>query len=811
MVCVILAGGRGKRMASQTLHKVCFPIAGRPAILRSLDAYKAAGFREFLIVVGPMAEQIMATVAAEHPEAMFVHQPESRGTGHAAQVAAAALAARGFEGDVAVVMGDKVAQPAVVHRMAKAFLKGKADALVTTLPLTGESSAGRVVLSPQGQVLGIVELRDLLEAQAKHRPITIGGQRFTPDQIERQSPVVNASMYCFRFPMLYAALAGLKSDNAQGELYLTDTIAAIAQQGRVLTFHVADPTQLMAFNTPAELLAIEETLRRREKPPRVSVPKGARPLPREALRPVAEWQSVLGNRACTRAALRLIYGSDPDLLDERRSAWLGLLRSFAEWQGPARPVLLCRAPGRINLMGRHVDHRGGYVNVMAIHREVLVAAAPREDDVVRLRNVETERFPPREFRISDLVRDFSWADWMDFLASRTVHNVLHAAPGDWSHYARAPLLRLQHESPRAPLKGMDCLVSGNIPPGAGLSSSSALVVAFAEAAIALNRVNVALHDFVDLCGEGEWFVGSRGGAADHAAIRTSRIGSVSRIGFFPFRLEGEVPLPPGLQVVIGYSGAGAHKSGSARDVFNQRIACYEIGFELLRRNWPAAAGAAHLRDLIPERLGVSPADLYVALTALPEAPRRPALRSAWGRMEPERLRRLFATHKDSGAYDLRGVLLFGLSECARSEHFAALLRDGDLERIGLFMRASHDGDRVCRTRPGARSCHFHPSLDTRALTAMARHQEPIENQSGRYACSTEIIDALVDSANSVPGVIGAQLAGAGLGGCMMVLVRNEAVSELTKRLCREVYEPRGIPPEMHVCRPVNGAGLLLIP
>ncbi len=66
---------------------------------------------------------------------------------------------------------------------------------------------------------------------------------------------------------------------------------------------------------------------------------------------------------------------------------------------------------------------------------------------------------------------------------------------------------------------MDIVVSGNIPLAAGLSSSSSLVVGAAEATIAINGLETFPAQFVDLCGEGEWFVGTRGGSADHAAIK----------------------------------------------------------------------------------------------------------------------------------------------------------------------------------------------------------------------------------------------------------------------------------------------------
>jgi N-acetylgalactosamine kinase len=67
---------------------------------------------------------------------------------------------------------------------------------------------------------------------------------------------------------------------------------------------------------------------------------------------------------------------------------------------------------------------------------------------------------------------------------------------------------------------------------------------------------------------------------------------------------------------------------------------------------------------------------------------------------------------------------------------------------------------------------------------------------------------MVDLACACPGVIGAQLAGAGLGGCMMMLVRAESLSGLMRRLREDYYRARGISCDAYVCRPVAGAGLL---
>jgi len=808
LVCVILAGGQGTRMASPRRHKVCFPILGRPAIVRTIETYKQAGLRRFLVVVGQMAEQVIATIAEAHPEVAFVYQAEPRGTGHAALVAAEALAAEGFDGSVLLTMGDKVTRPEVVRDLVAQFRAGDADVVMATLLKRGGTTAGRVVADRRGRVLGVVESADIAAARRHGTRLKVGTRSLTADRLERAARTVNPSMYAFRFGPLLAALRQIQADNVQGELYLTDTIGLIAVSGRVETMPVAEASDLMAFNTPAELMAVEEVVRRRERPPRVRA-AGRRRLSRRFLKPASEWLAVLtGDAARLARPLRRTYGDDAALVAERRKAMAVVVRAFARRFGSDRPMVLCRAPGRVNLMGRHVDHRGGYVHVMAISREVLLAAAPRDDDTVCLEHVAPKRFASRRFRIRDLLQRASWAEWIDFVDSEQVRGLLDETQGDWSHYARAAFLRLQHECREVRLNGMDAVVAGNIPMGAGLSSSSALVVAFAEAAVRLNGLNVALGDFVDLCGEGEWFVGSRGGSADHAAIRTSRIGHISRIGFFPLRVEREVPFPASLRVVIAYSGSQAVKSAGARDVFNQRVACYEAAEMLLRNGWSAAAGIEHLRDLVPKRLGVRVGEIYRALARLPLRPTRPALRRLLPPRDQDRLEQLFASHRSLGPYDLRGVALYGLSEIVRSDRFADALAAGDLDAVGHMFRTSHDGDRLVRFEADGTRRRFRVRTDDRTLARLAHDDADLAEACGRYACSTEAIDRLVDLAAGADGVVGAQLAGAGLGGCMMILVREAALGRLMRRLRRGFYQPHTIPFGAYVCRPVAGAGLV---
>jgi len=313
--------------------------------------------------------------------------------------------------------------------------------------------------------------------------------------------------------------------------------------------------------------------------------------------------------------------------------------------------------------------------------------------------------------------------------------------------------------------------------------------------------------FVDLCGEGEWFVGTRGGSADHAAIRTSRSGYISRIGFFPFRLAREVEFPSRLQVVIAYSGAAAAKSAGSRDIFNQRVASYRLAELYLRRHWPAAAGMEHLRDLDPDRLGVREREIYTALTRLPDKVTRKQLREIFRAEDADTLEQIFSSHGDVGRYDMRGVVMFGLSEIVRARQFADVISSRDLKTGGRFMRVSHDGDRLVRFHSDATASRHNVRLSDRALNILAEKNSPLGDQSGRYACSTEAIDQLVDIADSLPGVVGSQLAGAGLGGCMMIAVHKNALASLNSRLRKAFYTPRGIKFNVHACAPVAGAGL----
>jgi len=222
-------------------------------------------------------------------------------------------------------------------------------------------------------------------------------------------------------------------------------------------------------------------------------------------------------------------------------------------------------PGRIEALGKHTDYAGGRSLLCTVERGVCVVASRRSDQLVR---------------IADAVSGQEY----QFTLSRD----LEAAAQDWSLYPKTVARRVAGNF-GGPLSGANIVFASDLPRSAGLSSSSALVVA---TFLALREINDLTHhptyqrniatdedlatylgcvengqSFLGLAGHSG--VGTFGGSEDHTAILCCRADWLSQFRFCPARLEQEVPLPAGCIFVIGVSGVVADKTGSARAKYNQ--------------------------------------------------------------------------------------------------------------------------------------------------------------------------------------------------------------------------------------------------
>ena len=684
-----------------------------------------------------------------------------------------------------------------------------------------------LALARPNRVVDRGKLEKVLRAEKYN--LQIGGKCYTGQEIDKLASGVNPSLYLMRAEVFYEGVGMIRNDNAQGEYYITDLVRLLSgvrdvegkPRYRVRAVAIDRPEWVQGFNSPAELLAIQDYVRRKKLHEQEAPEVVCRPqLAPSQYATVRQWLTrVRPGRPATRRWLRKIYGDHADLHQQKCKDLAAVLQCYGKRFGMDEKVCIVRAPGRVNLMGRHVDHRGGTTNSLAIDRETLAVVGLRDDNEVLAVNTQPGKFKPVQFNISELIGRFAWSDWLNFVNSDWVRNMVYVKAGDWGNYLKAAVVRLQHRYQDVRVRGINMAVSGNIPMAAGLSSSSTLVVATLQAAIALNGFDLTGRQFIDLCGEGEWFVGSQGVAGDHAAIYLGQRGRIARVGYLPFRVEKIIDSPPDYQLLIANSHIKAAQSASARDQFNSRVACYNLGLALLKQRCPWIAGAVqHLRDLDPEKLGCPTSDLYRWLLKVPQVTTRKGFESLLSPEHRDLLEANFATHAAPETYYPRGVLLFGIAEICRSRMCVDLLEAGQVETFGNLMRISHDGDRVSRPGPdGSYRPAENDSSDDRlhGLIADLASENPqrvlkaqLFMQPGTYACSTPEIDEMVDIACSVPGVAGAQIAGAGLGGCIMVLAHRDSVAAVRKALAVGYYRPRRLEPAAMPCTAVEGAGLV---
>ncbi len=181
---------------------------------------------------------------------------------------------------------------------------------------------------------------------------------------------------------------------------------------------------------------------------------------------------------------------------------------------------------------------------MALRQRIRVAYRPRKDSRIRAASEGYGR------------REFEWAAELSPVAA-----------GDWENYLRAAAQAVAGKWGRG--VGIDAAVVSDLPPAAGLSSSSALLVAFSLALLRANGIRADFEELMEILPEGEYFVGTRGGGMDHAVSLGAREGCALLVGFDPVTARA-VPIPEDWGFLVAHSGRTAEKSGAVREEYNER-------------------------------------------------------------------------------------------------------------------------------------------------------------------------------------------------------------------------------------------------
>ncbi len=265
-------------------------------------------------------------------------------------------------------------------------------------------------------------------------------------------------------------------------------------------------------------------------------------------------------------------------------------------------------PGRIECLGKHTDYAGGRSLICAVEQGFILLCCPRSDQLVHI--VDAKAGPPARFTIS---------------------SDLQPAMGHWSNYPMTVAARLARNFP-GQLHGCDVAFISDLPPEAGMSSSSALLIASFLAIASVNDLcrhgeykrNIdspeSLANYLGTVENGQTFgslvghkgVGTFGGSEDHTAILCCRAGQLSCYSYCPVRLERTIALPDGYIFAIASSGVVAAKTGQARQKYNR-----------------ASALASAVLKIWNQTTGRSDPHLAAALLSSPDAPDR--LRDSLGR------------------------------------------------------------------------------------------------------------------------------------------------------------------------------------
>ena len=240
---VILAAGKGTRLKSE-LAKVLHRAGGRTLVEHVVRACQPLRPRAAVAVVGHQAAEVSAILDPLGVR-IVVQQPQ-RGTGHAMLVARRTLGSRAkyaivLPGDAPLVRAETLAELARIHRQSGA------SATILSALLERPAGYGRIVRRDDGAVSAIVE-----------------DSALTDDQ--RGINEINSSIYAFTLDKLWPCLARLRPDNAHRELYLTDAIAMLREQGGAVHAVVAaDADEVLGCNTRADLAGVDLVFRRRKR------------------------------------------------------------------------------------------------------------------------------------------------------------------------------------------------------------------------------------------------------------------------------------------------------------------------------------------------------------------------------------------------------------------------------------------------------------------------------------------------------------------------------------------------------------------
>ncbi|XP_072767290.1 N-acetylgalactosamine kinase [Anoplolepis gracilipes] len=405
------------------------------------------------------------------------------------------------------------------------------------------------------------------------------------------------------------------------------------------------------------------------------------------------------------------------------------------------PSFFARVPGRVNLIGEHIDYCGYAVCPMAIEQDILVAVALSKYNDIYLTSVDPKY---KEFRCS-------------FESVGACISDSESGPAWYKYFLCGVKGALEVIPTESVPTGILVAVSGNILPNSGLSSSSALVSAALLSIVHASQRQLSKHELATISARAERHIGTQGGGMDQAIAFLGKAGSAKLIEFNPLRAI-DVTLPENAVFVIAHSQA-YHNKASTTD-YNLRVAECRLAAQMIakkrNKDWE------HVRRLIDiqETLAFDLDEMVtVVMTDLHEQPYTlDEICESLG-TDYERLKKtsLISSFNTSQTFKLQQRALHVFQEANRVLAFRRINEESGIVELE---KLQHLGSLMSKS---------HASL----------HK--------LYECSHPSVDSLVDKAVRC-GAYGARLTGAGWGGCIVAIIDKNEVQHFVDALRTDLYQ-----------------------
>ncbi|KAG8201433.1 hypothetical protein JTE90_024306 [Oedothorax gibbosus] len=421
------------------------------------------------------------------------------------------------------------------------------------------------------------------------------------------------------------------------------------------------------------------------------------------------------------------------LISDENEAKFNEIGKFFESSFGTRPSFYARVPGRVNLIGEHIDYCGFFVLPMAIEQDIIMAVKTNNTNNINLVNFDFETYKSFSTTVDNLSIDTSAPQWH--------HYFLCGYRGIAENY------ELDH-------KGLDVVVKGTIPPSSGLSSSSAMVCASALATAYANRISMTKMEIAALCAVSERYIGTQGGGMDQAIGFLAESGAAKLIEFNPLKATN-VPLPDSVVFIVSNSCVAMNKAATSQ--FNTRVIECKLAAKVLAKKFGFAWQDVEKLAEIPILLGKDVSDMKALVKkTLPQ--------------------------KTYSKSDLCSILNITAKE------FPSILSKNTqhLEHFQLSDRATHVFDEAKRVRDFKLACE-EQLIDVQKLGKLMN--ESHASCRDLYDCSHPVLNELVETAIGA-GAVGSRLTGAGWGGCCVSMVLKSDVEKFMSLVKKEFYDGR---------------------